>query len=114
MENQERITSEVTGCFYELEKSAKAAKVQLRKILKGLSKVQMISEINRLQLSDQCLNILCEEQVMDTLDYEICIAAQEIKKNLLALEERQASYSPTLYYYSKTELRTSYHYQESD
>ena len=114
MENLERITLEVKDSFCELERFANAAKDQLRKILKGHSKARMIAEINKLQLSDRCINLLCEGQVFDAQDYEICLAVREIKKELIALEINQASYSPTLYYYSKDECRTSYLYQEFD
>ncbi len=114
MENPDIAAAEVKLSFYELEKSAHAAKDQLRRFLKGLSKVQMIAEIKRLQLSDLCLNIFCEAQILDAQDCEICMAVQEIRKEMEALEARQASYSPTLYYYSKNELRTSYLYQDFD
>ena len=100
MENHEKVTKEVKKTFLELEKYADAAKDRLRGILFGLSKEEMIDRINELHLSDKSLNFLCEGIALETEDYEICAAVQEIKKKLLELEIRQATYSPISYYHT--------------
>lgn len=86
--------------FRELENYADVAKEKLRVILRGLSKEDMIAQINELHLSDKSLNFLCEGIALETEDYEICAAVQEIKKELQALEIRQAAFSPVSYYHT--------------
>ena len=114
MENNTRITNDVKQAFLELEKYADAAKDRLRHILRGLSKKDMIAEINELHLSDKSLNFLCEGIALETEDYEICAAVQEIKKELRALEIRQATYTPITYYRTNYVLPAPYLHLASD
>jgi hypothetical protein len=74
----------------ELERYADNAKEKLRQRLRGLSKEEMIVQINALNLSDKSLNFLCEVIALETEDYEICIAVQEIqskRRSLTALKD---------------------------
>lgn len=94
--------------FRELENYADVAKEKLRVILRGLSKEDMIAQINELNLSDKSLNFLCEGIALETEDYEICAAVQEIKRELQALEIRQAAFSPASYYHTNLQHTTPY------
>ena len=108
MEKYEKITTEMQQTFLELEKYADTAKDRIRGILRGLSIEDMIGRINELHLSDKSLNFLCEGIALETEDFEICAAVQQIKKELQALEIRQAAYSPISYYLTSHEHATPY------
>jgi hypothetical protein len=100
MEKNEKNAKDMKQAFVELENYADVAKEKLRVILRGLSKSDMIARINDLHLSDRSLNFLCEGIALETEDYEICAAVQQIKKDLQDLEIRQAAFSPACYYHT--------------
>jgi hypothetical protein len=100
MENNEKVTKEVKESFVELDKRAKSANERLRVFLKDLGKADMKESIEHLNLSDDSLNFLCEGIALETEDYEICAAVTEIKKERLALELMQATYSPINHYHT--------------
>jgi len=100
MEKNEKIEKDTKQALRELEYYADVAKEKLRVILRGLSKADMIAQINELHLSDRSLNFLCEGIALETEDYEICAAIQQIKKDQEALEIKQASFSPASYYHT--------------
>ena len=80
MENHEKITKEIKQTFIVLGKHSRIINEKLRVFLKDLPKADMIARINQLRLSDTSLNFLCEGIALETEDYEICAAVEEIKK----------------------------------
>ena len=80
MENGKKINIEVQQTLVELENYAEVAKESLRVFLRGLPKDEMVTKIKELDLSDKSLNFLCAGIALETEDYEICSAVEEIKK----------------------------------
>ena len=80
MKTQNKITKEVRHTFFELENYNEVTKNRLISLLRNLPKEEKIAKINELNFSDKSLNFLCEGIALETEDYEICAAVQEIKK----------------------------------
>ena len=108
MEKHQKIANDVKQTFLELENYADLAKDKIRIILRGLSKEEMIEQINDLHLSEKSLNFLCEGIALETEDYEICAAIQQIKNDLQELEISQATYAPVIYYHNHFQQTVPY------
>ena len=80
MEDPEELINSIRKTFRELEMCTKTANERLRVFLNGLSIEEMKVKIRALNFSDKSLNFLCEGIALEHEDYEICIAAEEIKK----------------------------------
>jgi len=108
MEKHQKIANDVKQTFLELENNAKIAKDKIRIILRGLSKEDMIDQINELHLSEKSLNFLCEGIALESEDDEICAAVQQIKNDLQELEISQATYAPVIYYHNHFQQPATY------
>ena len=80
MEDPVKPEESVIQSLQELEEYAKVAQNRLRVLLRQLPKEEKIARIKSLNLTDRSLDFLCVGIALETEDYEICSAVEEIKK----------------------------------
>ena len=71
--------------FHELENHARAANEQLRMLLSGLSREEMISRLKQLNLSPRSLAFLSNGIILEQLDHDIRAAIEEAKNNIVVV-----------------------------